>query len=427
MKRILLLIAFCCLIVISAVAQRQCITHEYQEQEFKKDPGLAFRVAAIESFSLNVLKNEYRNSTNSGEAGNLPVIRIPVVVHILYSKTAENISEAQVRSQIEVLNQDFRKLNADAMNIPAGFSELAADCNIEFQLANVDPKGRHTTGIVRKQTGVAYFGIDDRIKFSAQGGDDAWDSDKYLNIWVGNTTSGLIGYSSVVGISKEKDGIVIRNSAFGTTGTAGFPYNKGRTATHEVGHWLGLRHIWGDQYCGDDKVDDTPPQQGASRGCPTGTVVSCNNGAMGGDMYMNYMDLTADACTNMFTIKQREKMRSLFSQGGPRNALLSSNGCSGETIPEQIPTTEDSLAQKIRLYPNPAHQQINIDLGLNESLIGKTISLHNHLGQRLMQVTIRGTLVPINIGHLKEGIYFIRIDGRKETLKLVKGGQMLNP
>ena len=422
MVRILPLIVLLCLTCYAASSQRECVSHEYLQQEIKRDPKLAQRIAEIESFSSNVLNKEIRNSINSGDGGSIPVIKIPVVVHILYYKTEHNISEAQVKSQIEALNNDFRRTNLDASHTPLVFQEFAADCTIEFELANIDPKGRPTSGIIRKQTGVAAFGSDDRIKFSSQGGDDAWDSDKYLNIWVGNTSGGLIGYSSVVGISKLKDGIVIRNTAFGTTGIAVAPFNKGRTATHEIGHWLGLRHIWGDQYCGNDWVDDTPPQKMASQGCPSGTVVSCSNEGSGGNMYMNYMDLTSDECMNMFTVGQREKMRSLFQPGGPRNALLSSNGCSGEAIPDQAPVSNDSTITHIKAYPNPAFQTITIDLGADETLIGKTISLYNHLGQRLSQTLIRGTLVQLTVTNLKEGFYFVRIDGRKETVKIIKGG-----
>jgi len=137
---------------------------------------------------------------------------------------------------------------------------------------------------------------------------------------------------------------------------------------------------------------------------------------------MNYMDLTSDECMNMFTVGQREKMRSLFQPGGPRNALLSSNGCSGEAIPDQAPVSNDSTITHIKAYPNPAFQTITIDLGADETLIGKTISLYNHLGQRLSQTLIRGTLVQLTVTNLKEGFYFVRIDGRKETVKIIKGG-----
>ncbi len=421
MKRIFTLVVLLCFTFISAFTQRACVSFEYQEQEIRLDPMLAQRMAAIESFSRNALNKEFRNSINSGDAGSIPVIKIPVVVHILYNKAEYNISEAQVKSQIEVLNKDFRRTNLDAFNTPLSFQKLAADCIIEFELANIDPKGRPTSGIIRRQTGVPTFGSDDKIKFTSQGGDDAWDSDRYLNIWVANTTTGLIGYSSVVGITKMKDGIVVKNTAFGTTGIATAPFNKGRTTTHEVGHWLGLRHIWGDQYCGNDLVDDTPPQQSASRGCPSGTVVSCNNAATGGNMYMNYMDLTADECMNMFTIGQREKMRSLFLPGGARNVLLSSNGCSGEAIPDQAPVTPDSIITRYKAYPNPAFQTVTIDLGADETLIGKSLTLHNHLGQRLAQTIIRGTTVSLNVSNLKEGFYFVRIEGRRESIKIIKG------
>jgi hypothetical protein len=164
------------------------------------------------------------------------------VVHLLYNNAAQNISDAQIKSGIAALNRDFRKLNSDTASIPQAFKHLAADVEIEFHLATADPKGAATTGIVRKATGVPAWNMDDKIKLSAEGGDDAWDSRSYLNIWLGNTRR-LLGYATPPGGEEHLDGLVINVTAFGTINTSG-PYNLGRTAVHEAGHWLGLHHIW---------------------------------------------------------------------------------------------------------------------------------------------------------------------------------------
>jgi hypothetical protein len=338
------------------------------------------------------------------------VIIIPVVVHVVYNNADQNISNDQVRSQINVLNEDFRKKNKDAAFIPSAFRDLAADARIEFRLATIDPSGFSTNGITRTSTGVTGFAQDDKIKYAALGGDDAWNRDQYLNLWVGNLTGGIMGYSSVPGSAAEKDGVVISYKAFGTTPNVMAPFNKGRTTVHEVGHWLGLRHIWGDADCGDDKIDDTPPQSGPTRGCPSGVVATCSSGAAG-NMYMNFMDFTNDECTNMFTVGQTYRMRELFSAGGARSTLLSSN----KAVGAEADVYEEALV-KTQLYPNPAIDFIK--LTLNNTNTNKII-IYNNLGQLTKQLVVTKKQMDINIKDLKSGMYFISLGG-KEVLKFIK-------
>ncbi len=421
------LLACACLVLCAyyCVAQQSCVTKEYQLQELSRDPSLKYHFEAAESFTNNVLIRDASMITYGVGPGGLAIIKIPVVVHILYRTNDENISEEQVRSQIEVLNKEFRKMHADTSKIPLTFRSLAADCYLEFTLASVNPKGYATNGIVRKKTNAYSFGIEDNIKFSQLGGDDAWDSDKYLNIWVANLSAGIIGYSSIIGGPKEKDGIVVKVTAFGNTGKITMPYIKGRTAVHEVGHWLGLRHIWGDQYCGSDGVEDTPTQGIATRGCPSGIVTSCNNDSAG-NMYNNYMDLTNDECTNMFTIGQREKMRAAFAVQGPRHALLFSNGATGIPLPEPPPA--DSLTEKmIRIFPNPANFMVTVDVSKEEGLLGKVITIHNQLGQLMTQVRITKPVTTINLQSFKEGVYFLRAGNQAKPFKLLKTSGFINP
>ena len=304
----------------NAFAQRNCSAMDVLMQNIQQDAALEQRMRDIESHTQEFLRS---NNTETRA-----VVRIPVVVHVLYRTTTENISDAQIQSQITVLNQDFRRTNADRTTL---WSQ-AADSEVEFCLATRDPNGNATTGITRTPTSVTSFGTNDAMKYSSQGGKDAWATDKYLNIWVCNIGGGILGYAQFPGGGAyATDGVVIGYNYFGTTGTAVAPFNKGRTGTHEVGHWLNLRHIWGDGPCGtDDLVTDTPDSDVANYGCATGRV-SCGNV----NMVQNYMDYSDDACMNLFTLGQKTRMQSLFATGGARVGLLSSLGCSapGTTTP----------------------------------------------------------------------------------------------
>lgn len=266
------------------------------------------------------------------------IITIPVVVHVVYQNSTQNISNAQIQSQIDVLNNDFARTNADASNTPAAFASLCGDTEIRFCLASLDPSGNSTNGIVRKAAGGSYsssstsFGSNDAMKFNSQGGSDAWDRNKYLNIWVCNLGNGLLGYAYQPGATAGIDGVVIGYNYFGTMGTASAPFNKGRTTTHEVGHWLNLDHIWGDDgtsCSGSDNVSDTPNQAGENYGCPSYPKTDACATSSPGVMFMNYMDYVDDNCMNMFTLGQGTRMKAALN--GPRASLKTSNGCSGST------------------------------------------------------------------------------------------------
>ena len=405
-------LSICICIASSLCAQRDCATSTYIDQQRAADPALISKFNLIEDF---IRQNNSIQHRENGE-GATTVVRIPVVVHILFSSAAQNISDAQVNSQIAVLNRDFRRMNSDTANTPLRFRALAADCRIEFVLATADPLGRATTGIIHKSTSVSYWQMDDKIKFSSQGGDDAWDSRYYLNLWVGNM-KGLLGYASVPGAPADKDGVVISLSAFGTMNTTA-PYDLGRTATHEVGHWLGLRHIWGDTYCGDDLVEDTPQQGNFTSGCPTGLRFSCSN-VTDGDMYMNFMDFTNDACMNLFTTGQKQRMLALFADGGPRQSLVSSRGLNTpwSTEPADAPLPVNT---GFRFYPNPAQEEIVLTMG--EEWLGKNLWLTGANGVVQAQITIRTKTQKVNLSGFRPGIYFIHgaIGGEKIQAKFIK-------
>lgn len=262
------------------------------------------------------------------EFKSVPVI-LPVVVHVVYNTNAQNISDAQINSQIDILNEDYRKLNADFSTVPGVFQPLGADAMIQFQLAVRDPDCNPTTGITRTSTDKASFSGDDSVKFTSQGGHDAWPRDKYLNIWVCNMSGGILGYAQFPGGPANTDGVVITYTAFGDMGTATAPFHLGRTATHEIGHWFNLFHIWGDdcpssnECAGTDEVADTPNQQCQNYDCPSFPHISCGNGP-NGDMFMNYMDYVDDSCMVMFTTGQSTRMDAALY--GARAAILGSDG-----------------------------------------------------------------------------------------------------
>jgi len=271
------------------------------------------------------------------------LITIPVVVHVIYKNSSQNISDAQIFSQIDILNEDFRMNNSDASSVPSAFAGAAADCEIEFCLAVRDPNGNVTTGITRTYTTTSSFSGYTSMKYSSTGGQDAWNTSDYLNIWVCNLASGLLGFATFPGGNSSTDGVVCDYAYFGNTGTATSPYDLGRTATHEVGHWLNLYHIWGDSYCGNDYVSDTPKHEESNYGCPSYPhASSCSGTGSSGEMFMNYMDYTNDACMFMFSTGQKNRMRATLN--GSRSSLLSSLGCQVVYPPIILSSTTTNLS-----------------------------------------------------------------------------------
>jgi len=260
------------------------------------------------------------------------------------------------------LNKDFRKLNIDTINTPNVWETIAADCEIEFCMATVDPNGNPTNGIDRFQTTVNSFDIsDDGVKHTSDGGVAGWPSDDYLNIWVCNLDN-LLGYSTVpTNWSDPDDGVVIAFQYFGTIGTIQAPYHKGRTATHEVGHWLNLDHLWGSGWnsCGNDQVNDTPTQEWENYGCPSfpESPNSCNTTNANGDIFMNYMDYTNDACMNLFTQGQKTRMISAINQYRPE--LLAQSICGGSVAIEEIKSDEKILLKVVDILGRETNKNTN--------------------------------------------------------------------
>ncbi|KAA9038608.1 T9SS type A sorting domain-containing protein [Ginsengibacter hankyongi] len=401
---------FICLsFTLFATAQR-CGTPQYAKQN-NLNSFLPSTATTSDPLSRDTLPNE--------------VIVVPVVIHVLYHSSAQNIRDQQVLSQLTVLNNDYRRLNADAVNTPAPFKSVAADARIVFCLAKVDPNGRYTSGIIHKYTNSDLFQSDDEMKFSSTGGDDAWDSKKYLNIWVCNLFGRTLGYAVMPGGPAEKDGVVIQYTAFGTLGTVIAPFNKGRTATHEIGHWLGLKHLWGDAECGDDGIADTPPQETSNSNCATFPHLSSCSINSYGDMFMDFMDFTDDACMNMFTQGQKNEMRGLFALGNPRNSFLNSSVCDsslaqGGPLPKDSTTNANSI--NVSIYPNPFSNQITIKAKTEAEINGKTVKLYDVTGKLFLTQTINAQTTSINVTSLPSGMYFLKVEGGNvpKVFKLIK-------
>ena len=298
-----------------APKRRQCGAMQAHERLLERYPSFRRNQARIDQ------QTERSILTGAAQQVARRVVRIPTVVHVVYRREVESITNAQIKSQIAALNRDFRATNQDKSKIPSVWQGLVADAKIEFRLASRNPDGKATNGITRTKTTRRSFGADDEVKAKASGGVAAWPRSRYLNLWVCNLGGGLLGYAQFPGGPASTDGVVILFSAFGTQGEVAAPFDKGRTATHEVGHWLNLRHIWGDTVdcSGTDRVSDTPNAAGPNYGKPTFPHITCNNGPYG-DMFMNYMDYVDDDTMFQFTPGQVTRMNAALA--GPRSSFL---------------------------------------------------------------------------------------------------------
>jgi hypothetical protein len=288
-------------------SSRLCASMEVLQAQLAADPKLAGRMQAIEDQTRQFIENGARLDGQ----GN---IIIPVVVNVLYRTATENISQSQIQSQIDVLNEDFDATNADLSKTPQIFQGVIGNVGIKFELSAVN----------RKQTSKRSWSTNDDMKRASKGGINPTDPTTKLNMWVINkmTSQGqtILGYAQFPGGSTATDGVVIGYNFFGRTGVLSAPFNKGRTATHEVGHWLNLRHIWGDATCGNDQVGDTPVHNTYNFGCPAaGHKSTCSGTPV--EMTMNYMDYTDDGCMYMFTNGQKARSLAIFGADGPRAAF----------------------------------------------------------------------------------------------------------
>ena len=285
----------------AALTKRSCASQDVLVAQLKADPTLALRMNQIEAFTQNAMLT---NRLVNGK------VEIPVVVNVLYHTTAENISLTQIQSQINVLNQDFNATNSDFNKVPSLFSGVKANVGITFVLDQV----------IRKSTTKTSWGTTDTMKKTTYGGINPTSPTTKLNLWVCTIGGGILGYAQFPGGASSTDGVAIDSKYFGLSGTASAPYNLGRTATHEVGHWMNLRHIWGDANCGSDLVTDTPTHNDANYGVPAYPHYSTCSGTPV-EMTMNYMDYTDDNAMYMFSNGQKSRMSAIFVSGGARSGF----------------------------------------------------------------------------------------------------------
>jgi hypothetical protein len=347
MKSILLVFTyfFCVCSITLAQTGGRCATQEYMDYLKATKPEVYKNINQFKT-ELTTRQRFALRTTSSTDT----IIRIPVVVHIVHDVASgaiigKNISDAQIQSQIDVINKDYQRLNADSVNTPVGYKPIAANIKLQFCLANRDPNGNYTSGITRNYYNQATYGVSDVGLLSQIA---YWPSDQYLNIWVCDISSNILGFtqppgsSSVVGLNStdgaaQTDGTVIDYTAFGTIGSLQPRYNLGRTVTHEIGHWFGLSHPWGDYNSNDcsltDYCNDTPPCanafSSASPTCSNIPPIVCSPARM----IQNYMDYSDDACMNLFTQDQKTRMRTTIQFSARRYALLSSLGCCTITGP----------------------------------------------------------------------------------------------
>jgi len=386
------------------------------ELQILETPEDLARQAEIELHTQNWIQN------NSSQASAREVITIPVVVHVVYFDDIENIPDQQIFEQLEVLNEDFRFLNEDTDGIPSLFRGAAADVEMEFCLVSIDPGGEATTGITRTQTMYECIGntVDEldgngkpRLFYSDEGGVDVWDTEQYLNLYVANTCERFLGRAKLPGTaSPNEDAPVIDYDHFGGNCTpSARPFHLGRTATHELGHFFNLRHIYGSNSgCNDDDfVADTPLQGAAYRGCPPHPQLSCSSF----DQFMNFMDLVDDICMKMFTNGQKDRMLASLAPGGPRSGLAMHSLCAPPTV-----STEDVLT----VFPNPVRACLHFDFQTKHT--GPVdVRLYNALGQLVYKRRSNSfALKPIDTANLSAGIYWLVVAYEDEVVsrKVVK-------
>lgn len=317
MKKPVLIIALL-LTIIPIITEAQslrpipCSTYEYMRDVQMKDPEFVKNQQILEQAYQSIINNPQKSAQSAKRI-------IPIVFHVLHNGGAENIPKERILEQVAILNKDFQRLNSDTTKTNSIYKSVAADCQIEFRLAQIDPNGNCTDGIVRVKTPLTYD-ADDAIKAVSR-----WPNNKYFNVWVVENISGatlpsvILGRSQFPGGNNNTDGVLLKYSVCGNTSNFN---NYGRTLTHEIGHSLNLRHIWGDGTCASDFVDDTPPHETANSGCPVNKVSVCTGNKI--EMVENYMDYTDGNCQNMFSLGQKARMDAIWnSSTNSRNNLYS--------------------------------------------------------------------------------------------------------
>ena len=403
--RTIVLLAFASLLFFQTNGQdrNRCASHEAVKQQMAIDPAYAKKVEEL-------LKNKgnYSGSDKKGPPAQQRSITIPVVVHVLYNSAEQNITDAQVQSQIDVLNEDFTATNDDYNNYDAGYRSVKGDMDIQFCLVR----------IIRKQTKHKSFGFNDNMKYTQKGGSDAIDPMHILNIWVCDLGNKILGFAYYPGVTLEKFGVVCHTNAFGRGEQYNLftDYDLGRTTTHEVGHCFGLVHIWGDRTCGSDEVDDTPLHDSPNFGCPDEDHLSTCAGTPL-EMYMNYMDYTDDRCMYFFSDGQVSRAN-FFIDSDPQLTSIINSAC-GTTRQTNSDITNVSnpgfkssrklLTSDLIIYPTITTGQLT--LSFSKTTVGKAeIHIYSQAGSLMMKKQMAGkTVDQLDVSGLSNGIYFLEV------------------
>ncbi|HEY1038324.1 MAG TPA: M43 family zinc metalloprotease [Bacteroidia bacterium] len=415
MKKNLLSLLFCGLLTGSFAQMHKCYTdqanHVYESTHTNQRSIKQQQELAVKNWI------EANKSTLNTQGG---VITIPVVFHVVYKNAAQNIADSNIFRQLTTLNECYRKQNSNFSQTRPIFDSIAADVQIEFCLAQLDPNGNATSGITRTSapSNAAFdplFNMD-KVKSSTTNGVDPWPTDEYLNIWVCDMSlfniPFVLGYATFPGSDPTLDGVVIQYNFIGHQDN-GTTNNLGKTTVHEVGHWLGMRHIWGDgqqssTLCDStDYVDDTPNADTASQqtcliknSCSNESPYWNNAGIDPPDMIENYMDYSYDDCMTMFTNGQKLRMHGFLNT--VRSSLISSPaGCNSIGIHEH--TFEPVLSF---VAPNPASGFIQFNFKKKENY---TIQFTDILGKSIKTINAEEMLNRIDISNLESGIVFYTI------------------
>ena len=332
-------------------------------------------------------------------------IIVPVVVHIVWRTPEENLPDAQVWAQIEILNRDFNAENLDIQKVPAEFAPFVSRSGIRFCLASKDPWGNPASGIIRVKTNVDLIGTEEDLYYTQRGGSDAWDTDKYFNIWVARTSDLISGFGTFPQqVSPERQGIVVHPRFFGPNNSR--IYQLGRVAVHEAGHFFGLHHIWhNNASCSvDDGIEDTPLQQRSYSGCPAHPQISCGSA----DMFMNFMDYVNDDCMHFFTVGQMNRMRAVLQLFRP-GLLQSTAPCAAR------PPVHAFMA-----YPNPTAGSITIRWPASAQQYDN-IRVYNTLGQ-LVYTTNQPIFdgISVDLSSLGTGIYWLVAGSDRQKLSIIR-------
>tara|TARA_B100000508_G_scaffold141097_1_gene146960 strand:+ start:52227 stop:53531 length:1305 start_codon:yes stop_codon:yes gene_type:complete len=409
----------------------RCMSHKAIEYQESLTPG--FKAHVDQQF--NIAKQHHHTKANKSQ-----LYTIPVVVHVVYNTQDQNLPDSVIFRQIQTLNEDYQRLNADTVNMRADFDIVKGSPNIKFQLAQIDPQGNPSTGITRTETTTETFGdlgliqgdfsTLEQVKQTAEGGHDPWDQDRYLNIWVCNmeifNTPALLGYASPPAglpnwppgsIPNISDGVVIQYQAFGANNSNSLDMGQGpinvlgRTCTHEVGHYLGLRHIWGDGGCTEqDGIDDTPNASDQSQFDCDDTKNTCTDNIQNvdlPDMIENYMDYSAEECQNSFTQGQIDLMRGVLEN--QRYDLVHDNPASVEI---------EELASSI--YPNPVTSELNVSF---DNGIASSVEIYGMNGRLIQSHQPESSVLTMDVNAMESGVYLVHIksnSGHTSVKKFVK-------